>query len=141
MKSDDIYNAAKAGLGTHLTLDPTVPNEVGCAEAVSTILAKAGIQGIPQRGFAGTYDLWQWLKTNRQFTQTVNPEVGGVIISPTGTSTKGPEQHGHVGIILQHGIGSNDSTTGLFKENYTYAGWLSSFQNRGFPVYHFSPLC
>lgn len=141
MTSTDIYNVAKAGLGTHLTLDPTVDPELGCAESVSSVLAKAGVQGIPQRGFAGTYDLWQWLKTNRQFTETVDPEVGGITISPTGTSVQGAEQHGHVGITLIHGIGSNDSSTGLFQENYTYESWVESFGQRGFPVYYYSLVC
>lgn len=141
MKSTEIYDVAKASLGQHITLDNTVDPEVGCAESVSYVLKKAGVAGIPQRGFAGTYDLWQWLKTNRQFTETVNPEVGGIVISPTGTSVQGASQHGHVGIILIHGIGSNDSNTGQFNENYTYQSWVDSFGKRGFPVYYFSSLC
>lgn len=141
MTSQDIYNVAKAGLGTHLTLDPTVDPELGCAEAVSTILAKAGVQGIPQRGFAGTHDLWQWLKTNRQFTETVNPEVGGVTISPTGTSVQGADQHGHCGIVMQQGICSNNSSTGMWHENYTYDSWVESFGQRGFPTYYFALSC
>lgn len=136
---DAIYNAAKASLGKHLTLDPSVPFDVGCAEAVSTVLLSAGVNGIPQRGFAGTWDLFQWLSTNKQFIQSVGPEYGGVIISPT--DPKAPQNHGHTGIILQHGIGSNSSATGLFNENYTYAGWVTSFQARGLPTYYFSPRC
>lgn len=119
---DKIYNTAVSLLGQQLTLDPSVPFEVRCAEAVSTVLTKCGIQGIPQRGFASTDDLAAWLKTNRQFTQTVNAEYGGIVISPTqGTNI------GHTGIILKKGVASNDSSTGKFMENYSIDGWTHSF--------------
>lgn len=136
---DAIYNATANCLGQHLTLDPSVPFEVGCAESVSFLLSKAGIKGIPQRGFAGTWDLYQWLKTNKQFIESVYPEYGSVVISPTDPTN--PTNHGHTGIILKHGIGSNDSTNGLFAENYTVDSWNHSFTLRGFSVHYFTPTC
>lgn len=135
---DNIYNTAAACLGQHLTLDPSVPFEVGCAEAVSTILAKAGVQGIPQRGFAGTWDLYQWLRTNRQFVEVVAPTYGSIVVSPTDPDN--PTKHGHTGIVLKHGIGSNDSSNGLFAENYTTDSWNTYFGKvHGFPVHYFCP--
>ena len=130
------YSIAKACLGQHLTLDPTVPNEVGCAEAVSYILQKAGITGIPQRGFDGTPDLYAWLSTNSQFKVVTTPQAGDVVISPTIGAN-----HGHTGICLIHGIGSNDSSNGRFAENYSYDTWVTSFRNRGLSTYYFRPLC
>lgn len=142
MMRDKIYNAAVANFGKHLTLDPSVPFDVGCAEAVSTVLQQADIVSIPQRGFAGTWDLWQWLKYNKQFVQTTGPEYGGVVMSPTGTSTQGGDVHGHVGIILKKGIASNDSSNGMFNENYSFDAWVHSFHDvKGFPVYYYAPAC
>lgn len=138
--NNKILALIKSSLGQHLTLDPTVPEDVGCAEAVSKILQEAGVQGIPQKGFAGTNDLWQWLKTNRQFVEATQPYPGSIIISPTGTSVKGTP-HGHVGIIGLYGVCSNDSGTGLWKENYTVDSWESYFGNLGFPIYFYSPIC
>ena len=55
-----LYTIAKACIGKHLTLDPTVPQEVGCAEAISYILWKAGLP-IPAKGIAGTAALEAWV--------------------------------------------------------------------------------
>lgn len=132
----DLYDTAVKYLGQHITLDPNVDPEVGCAEAVSFILKQAGVLGIPQRGFAGTDDLCEWLKVNKNFTQTTAPQWNGIIVSPTqGTNV------GHTGIILKQGIASNDSSTGKFNENYSYANWVHSFQTiKGLQVLYFAPV-
>lgn len=128
-----IYREAKADLGKHLTLNSNVPPDVGCAEAVSFILKMVGVPWIPKQGVAGTAQLWELLKANARLT--TQPQPGNIIISPTGTSEKGV-QHGHVGIVLEYGIGSNDSNSGLFRENYTLGSWSDLFHTQlGFPIY------
>lgn len=129
---EKIYNTAVANLGQHLTLDPSVAFEVGCAEAVSKVLQLAGVQGIPQRGYAGTDDLFQWLKVNKNFVQTAQPQWGGIVVSPTIGSN-----HGHCGIILKRGIASNDSSNGKFNENYSVDSWVNVFENKGLATYYF----
>lgn len=137
--AEKIYQVAKLCLGEHLTLDSTVPADLGCAEAVSYVLGKAGLS-VPAKGFQGTANLYTWLLQHPDFKAVTTPTAGGVVISPTGTSSKGAP-HGHVGIVLQHGIGSNDSSTGLFKENYTTESWAKYFGvQKGFPVYYFAPV-
>lgn len=134
--STEIYNTAKLALGEHLTLNATVPPDVGCAEAVSFILAYTKIAGLPIKGFEGTADLWEWLKTAA--TAVEIPEAGDIVISPTGTSTEPIlNPHGHCGIVLHHGIGSNDSNTGLFMENYTVQDWEKIFTSKGYPTYYY----
>ena len=132
--AQSIYDVTKASLGQHLTLDPSVPMDVGCAESVSFVLSKAGVKGIPQRGFAGTIDLDQWLSTNKQFVQTYAPTAGCIVISPTVGA-----QHGHVGICGIHGICSNDSSNGIFSENYSYDSWVHYFRDvKGLTVKYYA---
>lgn len=133
--TNKIYLEAKACLDKHITLDPSVPPDLGCAEAVSFVLKNAGVQNLPTNGYAGTHDLYIWLKNHS--TQVTTPQAGDVIISPTGTSTIN-SPHGHTGIVALYGILSNDSDTGLFMEKYTLDTWNKYFHGvEGFPVYYF----
>ncbi len=118
---NSIYNQAKASLGKHLTLDPSVPDELGCAEAVSTILTRAGVTDLPLKGFPGTQGLDAWL--SKHFTQVDTPTPGAIVMS----STVGAN-HGHCGVVGYHGIMSNDSSNGLWAENYTLDSWSHSFK-------------
>lgn len=134
--SASIYTAAKNSLHKHMTLDPSVPADVGCAEAVSAVLKLAGV-AVPEGGIASTATMYEWLKNSPWFVQTGNPVQGDIIISPTGTSTKGVA-HGHVGIVAQYGVLSNNSDTGLWLEAYTLASWKQYFNGiEGFPVIYF----
>lgn len=138
--SQTIYNVAVACLGKHITLDATVPPDLGCAEAVSYMLETAGITGLPAKGEAGTAELYAWLKLNKQFVQTTTPVAGDIVISPTGMSSKA-SPHGHTGIVGKNGILSNDSDTGLLLEKYTLQTWAQFFGlTEGFPVFYFHAL-
>lgn len=129
-----IYNTAAAALGKHITLDPSVPPDLGCAEAVSYVLKMSGFL-LPEAGIAGTSALYIWLQRN--FIPVTNPIFGDIIISPTGFSSIG-SSHGHTGIVAKYGILSNDSDTGLFLEKYTLTSWHQYFAvTEGFPVFYF----
>jgi hypothetical protein len=129
-----VYEEAEKALGTHITLNDSVPATVGCAEAVSAILQRAGCN-IPAGGIAGTASLKKWLDTNA--TLVSKPSPGCVVVSPTGESTM-QSPHGHTGIVCKYGIASNDSNTGLFHEGYTMDSWEELFRNKlGFPVYFY----
>lgn len=131
---EKVYMAAKLCLGKHITLNDNVPHDVGCAEAVSYVLKAAGLP-IPQGGFAGTYDLWQWLQGHATLSNT--PSAGCVIISPTGTSAIN-SPHGHVGCLGNFGIMSNNSDSGLFTELWTLQKWFEYYRDTlKFPVYFF----
>lgn len=132
-----IYNEAKGCLGKHITLNQNVPNEVGCAEAVSFVLKNAGISGIPAAGYAGTADLYRWLLANPQFHLIEQPEQGAIIISPTGFGN-GTIQ-GHTGILggyglqftNEYGILSNNSDNGLFEEKWNLLTWWEHYGLKG----------
>lgn len=147
---DAIYEVAKSCLNKQITLDPNIPHELGCAEAVSYVLKKAGydvpgsiLTDLPDKGIPGTGTMYEWLKRNPLFKEIflegcgATPPVGSIIISPAGHSTKG-YPHGHVGIVAKWGILSNDSNTGLFLEFYDLESWHKFFGVvRGLPTYFF----
>lgn len=130
-----LYNTAKDCLGTDMITDPTISQEVGCAVSVNAVYQKAF--GKPIGGGASTAALYQVLQTDARFARVDEALPGDIIISPTGTSTKGAP-HGHVGIVGYHGIMSNNSLNGLWSEVYTLETWNSYYATYlGFPVCFF----
>lgn len=130
MNQERLYNVAKESLGKHMTLNQNVSAEVGCAEAVSKVLQNAGVAGIPALGIAGTSALYDFLHEDVQFDEVTTPQAGDVIVSPTGWPGA-VLAHGHVGIVGNYGILSNDSQTGLFKENWTLETWRKYYSDYG----------
>jgi hypothetical protein len=144
---DRIYSAAKDHLGKHITLNDNVPNEVGCAEAVSFVLKNAGITNIPVEGYAGTADLYRWLLASPQFKLIEQPEQGAIVVSPTGFGNGTVE--GHTGILgafgvqfpNEYGILSNNSDDGLFEEKWSLLTWWENYGLKGhLPVALFRAL-
>lgn len=130
-----IYEKAKQYLNHHLELNPAVPPDLGCAESLSYVLIKAGIKGLPIKGFEGTARMNDWLKTVA--TRVSNPQPGDIIMSPTGMSSKSAP-HGHCGVVGLYGILSNDSNSGLWSEEYTEESWQSLYGNKlGFPIHFY----
>lgn len=137
LQTTKIYNEAKICLGKHITLNSNVPNDVGCAEAVSFVLKNSGIAGIPTEGFPGTAGLYEWLLTNPSFKRIEAPQQGAIIVSPTGYGNGTVE--GHTGILgafavqfpNEYGILSNDSNTGLFSEKWNLLTWWEDYGIKG----------
>lgn len=132
-----IYNEARTCLGQHITLNSNIPNDVGCAEAVSFVLKNAGIIGIPVAGFPGTAGLYQWLLANPVFTHQGVPTQGAILVSPTGYGNGTIE--GHTGIVggfavefpNEYGILSNNSDNGLFQEKWNLLTWWEYYGRKG----------
>lgn len=132
----ELYTLAKAALGTHITLDPTVPAEVGCAEATSYLLWKLGLS-IPAKGIAGTAALEAWVIASGLFTKRTAPGAGFLIFSSTGTGNGSVE--GHTGVMAKFnlqfpndwGILSNNSNNGLYMEVWSLAAWVANYVTKG----------
>lgn len=131
----NIYQVAKENLGRHLSLNQTVPEEEGCAEAVSWILLNAG-HSIPHGGLQSVNALIMWMKENG-FVETHQATPGAVITAHN--PNRNNPNYAHTGICMQYGIASNTSATGLFKENYTYKGWEAAFGTHGSISRYFVP--
>lgn len=139
MNADTIYLVAREHLGDHMTLDPTVPEEVGCAEAVSAILSAAGAL-MPLNGIPSVVGLIDWMLKNG-FQELPYPIAGAVITAHN--KETGITNGSHCGICLKHGIGSNNSfgqQAGRFTENYSYANFESYFTKLGSEIRYFVPV-
>ena len=132
-----LHATAVKWLGKDASPHDLVSDTVGCAESVSNIIREYN----PKFPLAtGTWTLWDNLKKSPYFKATLDPKPGVVIISPTSTGN-GKIRNGHAGIFTGTMIASNDSTSGLWQENYTLEGWVKRYKNEGgFPVYMFEPL-
>ncbi len=132
--SEKLYLSAKESLGTHMTLNTAVPISVGCAEAVSAVMKDAGIS-VPFKGIEGTAQMLEWLRSNPIFSEQETSERGSIILSATGTGNG--KIRGHVGIVGDHGIMSNESQSGLWKEQWDLDSWDSYYRRYGGIPTHF----
>lgn len=133
--SDKIYALSVAKLGQDTSPADRVSDELGCAESLTELLHTLWPE-IPI--MTGTWTVWEFLKKSSLFKETQYPEPGCIIISPSGTSTKGAK-NGHTGIVSKDGvIMSNDSATGVWLENWTIRSWGLYYKDKlGFPVYYY----
>lgn len=118
-------------LGIDFTPNSTTPNEVACAEAVSTILKKAGLLS---KVITGTWTLMDTLDKDKNWVYTANPVEGDVVVFATGTSKYGKNAPfvGHTFIIGKNGLWySNDSWSGKWSATYTKEMALERYEKTG----------
>lgn len=122
-KSQQLYDIGYSHLGSHLTLDQSVPKEYGCAQALSSVLKEAGYD-IPEKGISSTVDMNTWLE--KTFIEVDKPDVGDVIISVSYTGL--PGARGHCGIVGKRSIMSNASDSGTWEAWWSLPAWLSFYK-------------
>lgn len=124
-----LINLCTDSLGTDVSPLNLAPQELSCAEGVSTLLSD--IFTFP-KGVLSTAQLKVCLDNCKYVERTLIPEPGCVIVSPTQNTT-----HGHTGIFLDsQNIASNDSRTGKFEKNYTLNSWAKEMRDtRGLRLY------
>lgn len=135
-----LYEAAVALLGTDASPADEAPDELGCAETVSTILRKV-LPDFPVT--VSTYTLNEILKHHSLFKEVHYAQgelipAGTIIICATVPNKPFP---GHTGIFSTNSdIMSNDSRTGQFRLNYTLATWVARWFTKGGYVIRFYQL-
>lgn len=134
----DLVDVALAHIGKDASPNDLAPDELGCAETVTTLLKKV----YPETPIlVSTYALYDYLRNPANgYKQVWDAEVwpeGAIIISPTGFGRAGT--HGHVGITLSgERIASNSSATGTFEQNYTHESWKAYYCDKlGYPNFLF----
>jgi uncharacterized protein YycO len=135
-RCDDIYLTAYSNLEKDVTPNDEVPDEVDCADTVSTILKMAGY---PIGNIVSTTEMYKYLLDKPAEWELVSiPSRGCVIISPTGYGN-GKMIHGHVGIMGEDGkIMSNNSYNGLLQTGYNVDTWKIRYVDKGgFPIFFF----
>lgn len=122
----------KDSIGHDMSPDNLAPQELSCAEGMSSIINKV-FPDFPKR-IIHTVTLFNALKDHRAFKATLIPSAGCVIISPTIK-----DNHGHVGgMISDTRIVSNSSKSGLMEDNYSLNTWVTTFKTiKGLHVYIF----
>ncbi len=138
--ADKLVASTKKLLGHNLSEGTGVPYYVACAISVNKVHQDAF--GFPIGGGASTSELYKALQSSKYFELVTTSNPGCVIISPTGTGTKPAYPHGHVGLIANFGICSNDSSTGIFSENYKDINdWKHQFGDiEGYPTFLFKRI-
>lgn len=118
-------------IGSDASPADIVPDEVGCAETVSTLMKKVWTD---TPIMTGTWTLWDYLSKHPQFQRVTVPTPGCIIISPTVPNKPFP---GHTGVFVGNmNIASNDSKTGKFLENYDLETWMARYVTKGgYPAY------
>jgi hypothetical protein len=118
------------------------PDELGCAESVSTILHSYEFGRFDIVTY--TLTLYDILRKRPDYEQITIPEPNAIILSPT---TMGNDKFpGHTGFVrrFENGdwvIASNNSfgtNKGKFTDNMTLKGWTKRYAKEGgFPVFFF----
>ncbi len=136
---ENFWASAQSYLGTDVTPNDLVPDEVGCAEAVNEVHYKTFGQYIG--GGASTYNLYACLNASKDFIRVDTPLYGDIVISPTGYGN-GKLSNGHVGIVSKDNkIMSNNSFNGYFEENYTVDSWRKRYVDvGGYPMVYFRKI-
>lgn len=114
-------------LGRDASPSDIAPDELGCAETVTTLLKKV----YPETPIiTGTWTLWDYLRhPENGWTEIKVPVPGCVVISPT---VPGKPFPGHAGIVMDDNvIASNDSKNGTFRKNYTIDTWKKRYVEKG----------
>ena len=128
-----LCQTATAAEGTDASPADLAPDELGCAETVSTIISGV-LPDFPV--ITGTWTLWDALEHDRRFERVAlaRTACGDIIISPT---VPGKPFPGHTGIFATDGkIRSNDSQTSTFERNYTLESWRQRYGTMGrYPIY------
>ncbi len=132
-----LAKAARGFLGRDASPLNRAPQELSCAECVVNIVNSVW-PGSLRKDIVGTDELYMALKNFRErFRPALDPVVGCIVIFPKTATT-----HGHTGIYLApDAIGSNDSMTGLFQNNYTRQSMRDYFVKKlGLKGYFFVPI-
>ena len=128
-KTDGLYALSKSLLGSHLGKDKSIPWGVNCANALTDVLIRSGIKGLPSKGIAGTYALLRFLEKSPQFAETFTYTPGAIILNATGTGNA--KIRGHVGVCGKKSVMSNNSETGLWTAHWDWSRWNNYYQKYG----------
>lgn len=114
---------------------------LGCAETVNELARRAW--GAPIGGGLSTAAMWECLKDASKFAplEVLEALPGDIIISPTGSVQGAKLAHGHVGVVAEYGILSNDSELGSLQESYDMQAWQDYYTKYGgLPTLIYRPL-
>lgn len=134
-----LYCNAVSFLGKDASPKDKAPDELGCADTVSSIIINTF--GDIIKHSISTAELYTILSESKEFTKVLDHKAGDIIISPTGKGNPSMP-HGHVGIFAEgEDIMSNSSATGTFENNFTLLTWVNRYRTQGgYPIFIFRKI-
>lgn len=139
-KRERLYRVAKSCIGRDMSPNDVAPDSLACMESLDGVwLETFGEHLLPLANRLSTASGYQAMLHDARLEKITEAQAlpGDISIAPTGTSAKG-SPHGHVGIRGKETYMSNDSSTGLWKANYTLPAWKLVFSTTlKFPLYYF----
>lgn len=136
-----LYATALAYLDTDASPNDLAPDELGCADTVSAIIHSAF--GAIIKYSVSTAELKNILDKSPHFKRVTTFKFGDIILSPTSPGRQpGKLTNGHVGIVGEdEEVMSNDSRTGMFKNNYTVTSWVKRYRELGkYSIYFYRKI-
>lgn len=135
--AEKLYKVGYDALGTRM-VEAGVPPELGCASSLNNVYERAFGREIG--GGASTYLLWEALNASPKFKEVTTPQKGDIILSPTGYPGS-KLKNGHVGIVGNVTIMSNNSQTGLWDYHWKLKEWLDYYTVKGgIKTFYYRPL-
>lgn len=138
-----LYSVATFYIGKEASPKDIADDELACMESVDEIVKQTFgtyINGRKDRVSVSTLDGYRILSTNPYFKKVTTPLSGDIILSPSGYGN-GKLSNGHIGIIHNVGIMSNNSygkDKGKWTINFTLSKWKDYYQKKGgFPIVFF----
>ena len=126
LKQPTFADICEQALGTDASPNDLAPDELGCAETVTTLMKKVWPE---TQIITGTWTLWDYLAHSTSFERVTVPTPGCIIICPT---VPGKPFPGHAGVFMNDmTIASNDSKTGKFIKNYDLDTWMARYVGKG----------
>lgn len=132
MKST-LFDVATQNLGVDVTPQDTVPDDVACAEVLTTLMKKV----YPETPIIpGTATLYEWLLKQPSWKQTNDPQPGDIAICPTGYG-KGP---GHCWVVMENCVYASNNSLGIHKGKFTQNYTRETIQAKypSFTLHHFT---
>lgn len=135
-KGQILYEAAVRCTGKDMSPDDLAPDSLACVDSLNGVFNVAFGEPI-QKGIVSTLALLEVMRTDPRFKEISVPELGCIVIAATGTAPD-KKSHGHTGIWGHFDVMSNDSDTGLWRDNYTQSAFIKLFHyTLGFPLHYF----
>ena len=133
-----LYEEALKSLGKDISPNDKAPDRLACVESVEEVHKNAFGEYIG--GGLSTIREKTALDNSIKFIRVTKPLKGDIILSVTGEGN-GKVSNGHIGIIGDKTVMSNNSNNGLFEEVYTIQSWKDRWETLGgYPVYYYRKL-
>jgi len=125
-----LYKVSVDSLGKEMSPQDLADDEVACVESLEGVIKKAfGFYVGGKTPILATWIFLDALRKDDRFEEVSKGQPGDIILCPTGSGNG--RIRGHVGILGNHNIMSNNSYTSLWDASFTHETWYQRYEVRG----------